>query len=103
MSAQAMPPVRLLSQAFIASMLSSSENKLKLQRRESEETVETMIISDDENELTPIHEKIIRRKALEKEEKAMKEEGTKKKETVTNIENRMKSLKLETLKDFGLQ
>lgn len=94
-----MPPVRLLSKEFIGSML-SSQRQVKPQRDEIAELEETMVISDDENDISPEDEKILRRKAMEKEEKVMKEKGAKKKESVSTIESRMKSLKLDSIKNF---
>lgn len=92
-----MPPMRLLSKDFIGSML-STEKQAKPKCVESPETVDTMVISDDENE--PEDEKILRRKAMAKEEKSMREKGALKKEAVTNIESKMKNLKLDWIKDF---
>lgn len=96
-----MPPMRLLSKDFIGSMLSSQRQE-KPQVQESVEPVETMLISDDENDISPEDEKILRRKAIEKEGKVMKEKGAKKKEAVGTIESRMKSLKLDCIKDFEI-
>jgi hypothetical protein len=95
-----MPPMRLLSKDFIGKLL-STENRVKPQESEEEENVETMEISDDENENSPTDEKIVKRKAMEKEEKSIRD-GAKKKESVNNIENRMKNLKLDSLKDFDV-
>lgn len=78
----------------------STEKQTKPLRSEFEEIVETMEISDDENETSPRDEKIIRRKAIEKEEKAMREKGANKKITVANIESKMKILKLDTVIGF---
>lgn len=92
--------MRLLSKEFIGSML-STQQQMKPQRSELEETVvDTMEISDDENEISPQDEKIIRRKAIEKEEKAMRGQIAMKKEKITNIESKMKSLKLDLVNDF---
>lgn len=97
-----MPPMRLLSKDFIGSML-TSQQQAKAQRSEFfEEIVETMEISDDENEISPQDEKIMRRKAIEKESLAMRGQIAKKKEAVTNIESKMKSLKLDSIDDFDL-
>lgn len=78
----------------------STEVKTKPQKADFEAIVETMEVSDDENETSPQDEKIIRRKAIEKEEKAMKGQIAKKKEAVTNIESKMKSLKLDEVNSF---
>ena len=96
-----MPPTRLLSKDFIGSML-SSQKQVKHQRDEEAEPVETMVISDDENDMSPEDEKILRRKAIEKEEKVMKEKGIKKKESVSTIESRMKSLKIDSINNFEI-
>lgn len=101
LSSHAMPPMRLLSKDFIGSML-SAERQEKSQALETTEPVETMVISDDENDISPQDEKILRRKAIEKEEKFMKEKGAKKKEAVGNIESRMKNLKLDCIEDFEI-
>lgn len=96
-----MPPIRLLSKDFIGSML-SSQKQVKPQRDEVAELVETMVISDDENDISPEDEKTLRRKAMEKEEKVMKETGAKKKEAVTTIESKLKSLKLDVIEKFEI-
>jgi hypothetical protein len=93
-----MPPMRLLSKDFIGSML-SAQKQVKTRRQETHE-IETMLISDDEADISPEDEKIVRRKAMEREEKAMRENGAKKKEAVTNIESRLMSLKLDCIEDF---
>jgi polyhydroxyalkanoate synthesis regulator phasin len=94
-----MPPMRLLSKDFIGSMLSTQQTQPKPSEF-VEEIVETMEISDDENEASPQDEKIARRKAIEKESLAMRGEIAKKKEAVTNIESRIKGLKLDLLDEF---
>lgn len=96
-----MPPMRLLSKDFIGSML-LTEKKTKPQRSESAEIANAMVISDDENETTPLDEKILRRRAIEKEEKAMREKSAKKKEAVNNIESKIKNLKLDYVESFDL-
>lgn len=96
-----MPPMRLLSKDFIGSML-SSQKQVKPQRDEMAEPEETMVISDDETDISPEDEKILRRKAMEKEERAMKEKGAKKKESVNSVVSRMKSLKLDFVKNFEI-
>lgn len=101
LSTHAMPPIRLLSKDFIGSML-SSQKQVKPQRDEVAELVETMVISDDENDISPEDEKTLRRKAMEKEEKVMKETGAKKKEAVTTIESKLKSLKLDVIEKFEI-
>lgn len=78
----------------------STEKMEKVQRNGDAEVVETMVISDDEND--PDDDKIIRRKAIEKEEKVMKEKGAKKKEAFTSIESRIKNLKLDFVNNFEL-
>jgi hypothetical protein len=95
-----MPPMRMLSKDFIGSML-SAQKKEKPQRQGSHE-IETMVISDDEADEYPEDQKIIRRKAVEKEEKAMREKGAKMKEASTNIESRLRSLKLDSIEDFEI-
>lgn len=96
-----MPPMRLLSKDFIGSVL-ASQKQVQPQRDEVAEPVETMVISDDENDISPEDEKIIRRRAMEKEEKVMREKGVMKKESVFTIESRMKSLKLDSIKNFEI-
>lgn len=96
-----MPPMRLLSKDFIGSML-SSEKKEKPQSIESCEVVATMEISDDESETSPQYAKLVRRRAIESAEKAMRVSGAKKKEAVTNIEGKIKCLTLDYVKDFDL-
>jgi hypothetical protein len=94
-----MPPMRLLSKDFIGSMLSTQQTKPK-QSEFVEEFVETMEISDDENDVSPQDEKIARRKAIEKESLAMRGHVAKKKEAVSNIESKMKGLKLDVVDEF---
>lgn len=96
-----MPPIRLLSRDFIGSML-AAQKPLKPQHNETDKNIETMEISDDENEISPDDSKILRRRAMDNEEKAMKEKGAKKKEAVNNIETRMSNLKLDFIVDFEL-
>lgn len=90
----------MLSKDFIGSML-TTQKKEKLRRQGSHE-IETMVISDDEADESPGDQKIIRRKAMEKEEKAMREKGAKKKEASTNIESRLRSLQLDSIDDFEI-
>lgn len=94
--------MRLLSKDFIGSMLTTQQQTKAKQSEIHEESVETMEISDDENEISPEDEKIIRRKAIEKESLAMQGQVAKKKEAVTNIESKMKSLKLDLVDEFEI-
>lgn len=78
----------------------AAQKPVKPQHNEIDENIETMEISDDEADISPEDYKILRRRAMDEEEKVMREKGVKKKEAVNNIENRMKSLKLDCIKDF---
>ncbi|CRL01560.1 CLUMA_CG014403, isoform A [Clunio marinus] len=92
LSSHAMPPMRLLNKDFIGSMLSSTEKITK--HREKADTVETMEISDDEDDGQDVTmkelQKIFRRKAMEKEAREIMEKGIRKKEAILSIETAMK-------------
>lgn len=94
-----MPPMRLLSKDFIGSML-AAQKPAKLQHNDSDDNIETMEISDDENDVSPQDKKLIRRRAMDNEEKAMREKGAKKKEAINSIEDRIKNLKIDCIKGF---
>lgn len=95
-----MPPLRLLTKDFIGSMLSAQKQEAR-RKEEVAEPVETMLISDDEDG-EPDSEKVIRRKEIEKEERAIKEQGLIKKEAMSVIEKRIANLKLDFIDDFEI-
>lgn len=92
-----MPPLRILSKDFISSLL-TIETKKESQEEEQEDTtngtaMESMIMSEDEDDVVPENDKLSRRQALENAEKIIKEKSAKKK-IINNIENKLNNLKL---------
>lgn len=91
-----MPPLRILSKDFISSLL-TIEKKKEAQDEDEDENdttaMESMIMSEDEDDVVPENEKLSRRQALENAEKIIKEKSVKKK-IINNIENKLNNLKL---------
>lgn len=91
-----MPPLRILSKDFISSLLTietKKEDKLQDEDENDTTAMESMIMSEDEDDVVPENDKISRRQALENAEKIIKEKSAKKK-IINNIENKLNNLKL---------
>jgi hypothetical protein len=98
-----MPPTRLLVKDFITSLVTSEGSSKKIATKavgEKNHTVETMVISDDENDASDVN--ILRRKALQREQDNMQAEINKKKEVLSSMEKKMKNMKLDVVDEFEI-
>jgi hypothetical protein len=102
LSSHAMPPMRMLSKDFIGSFLATNKHIQSKSTRENSQIIDSMEISDDETENSPENMKILRLKAIENEEKSIREISAKKKELDVVIQRKFKSLKLNTVENFEL-
>ena len=88
-----MPPLRILSKDFISSLLTIETKKESQDEDENDTAMESMIMSEDEDDVVLENDKLSRRQALENAEKIIKEKSAKKK-IINNIENKLNNLKL---------
>lgn len=98
-----MPPTRLLVKDFITSLVTSEGSSRKKAPKvvsDKNQTIETMVISDDENDASDAN--ILRRKALQREQDNMQAELNKKKEVLSSIEKKMKNMKLDFVDEFEI-
>lgn len=98
-----MPPLRLLSKDFIGSFLSTEQQEKLSKIKDKPIIIDTMEISDDENEeVSPETLKIQRLKAIDKEERKIKEISAKKKDLDLVIQKKLRSLNLDSIEQFEL-
>lgn len=88
-----MPPLRILSKDFISSLLTIETKKESQDEDENVTAMESMVMSEDEDDVVVENDKLSRRQALENAEKIIKEKSAKKK-IISNIENKLNNLKL---------
>lgn len=102
LSSHAMPPMRMLSKDFIGSFLATDKQIQTKTIKEKPKIIDSMEISDDEAENSPENMKILRLKAIENEEKSIREISAKKKELDVVIQRKFKSLKLNSVEHFEM-
>lgn len=95
-----MPPTRLLVKDFITSLLTSESANIKSAANEQHHVVDSMVISDDENDAPDAN--TLRRKAIQKEQESMQAEILKKKEALSSMEKKMKNMKLDVAEEFEI-
>lgn len=93
--------MRMLSKDFIGSFL-ATDKQIQPKTKGKPIIIDSMDISDDETENSPENMKILRLKAFENEEKAIREMSAKKKELDVVIQRKLKSLKLNSVEQFEL-
>lgn len=97
-----MPPTRLLAKDFLASLITSEQtsDRKKNAIKTSKNAAEVMLISDDESENND--EAFSRRKTMQDEQELMQANVIKKKEALSTMESKLKSLKLNSINNFEL-
>lgn len=98
-----MPPTRLLVKDFITSLVTSevSEKKsISTTKSHIRHELETMVISDDENDKDETN--ILRRRAIQQQQDNMQAEIVKKKEAFRSVEKKMRNMKLDVVDEFEI-
>lgn len=97
-----MPPLRLLSRDFIGSFLATEQPAKPSKIKDKPIIIDTMEISDDENEISAESLKIERLKALDKEARKIKDLSAKKKDLDLVIQKKLKCLNLNSIDQFEI-
>lgn len=100
-----MPPISKLSLNFISSLLTSKRKPTDMFEtyRQDKKDIDTLVVSDDENDVSVQDEKqSLRRKAIDESEKRLKDSIAKKKDSDINVNNEMKNLNLNVFDNFSI-